>query len=173
MRPGRIDKADDRETGDGFARAGFADKAQDLARPTAKRHVVDGLDDAGISLEMRGEMAHDQRWRGRVGAHSVLWRSSGGLDPARRSRAAIDEWRGGGAQADFAGSGRCGCRHGPQASRISTTPATTSSAAPTRQRVSGSPSTSTEIRAANSTLVSRRAATSAIGACVIAQTAMK
>jgi len=61
----------------------------------------------------------------------------------------------------------------PHWSRISTIPATISIAAMMRGRCNGSFSTITAIAVANSTLVSRSAATSAIGATVIAQIAIQ
>ena len=60
----------------------------------------------------------------------------------------------------------------PQLSRMSARPATIASAATMRTGRSGSPSTTTAISAPNSTLVSRSAATMAIGATVMAQMAM-
>ena len=56
--------------------------------------------------------------------------------------------------------------------RISTSPHTISSAAPMRTARSGSLSTTTAITAPNSTLVSRKVATMAIGASVIAHSTM-
>ena len=57
MRPGRIDQAQDREAGDGLARAGLADQPQHLAARDVEDHAVDRLHHAGAGEEMRAQVA--------------------------------------------------------------------------------------------------------------------
>ena len=61
---GRIDEPQQREAGDGLARAALADEAQHLARAQRERNAIDRLDHAGAREEMRGEVADlEQRHR--------------------------------------------------------------------------------------------------------------
>ena len=59
----RIDEPEDREAGDGFARTGFADEAEDLAGIDVQRHAVDRLDDTRLGEEVRREIVDRQRRR--------------------------------------------------------------------------------------------------------------
>ncbi len=58
------DQADDAEQGDGLARPGFADHAEDLAFAYIERHMVDGAHHALLGAEGNAEIPHAQH-----GAH--------------------------------------------------------------------------------------------------------
>jgi Protein of unknown function (DUF3750) len=112
-----------------------------------------GLSDSGTGRMGRGPRAQYPRPRGRARS-APSRRQAPGLRPARPARR------------------HCARRTGGHARRISTSPVTMRSAASTRPMRSGSLRTITAIRAPNNTLVSRNAATIAIGATVMAQIAM-
>jgi hypothetical protein len=62
--PGRIDQADQREAGDGFARPAFADQAQDLAGGEREGHAIHRACDARAGEEMRAKVGDlEQRHR--------------------------------------------------------------------------------------------------------------
>src|SRR2546423_1760214 len=62
----RIDQPEQREAGDGLARAGFADDPEHFAAPDRERYAVDRFHDAGTGEEMDLQV-----FDGEDGAHAV------------------------------------------------------------------------------------------------------